>query len=1108
MSIARQLQDLTNNLFTLPHTTAQERDAQAQVPSHEEQVRFYREWLAARYAAGTKERNIQAAEAYAQTVDNEVVVGDRVHTPYARFRPEVSAYKVITTPQRYVLIAFFALLGLLLLLDFYTVITAVVAAITLFYFVSLFVNFALTFKSVTTPEHIYVEASIVHDLADAHWPHYTILCPLYKEEESAPQLVQALSEMDYPADKLQVLIMLESDDVGTLAVLQSLHLPDFIELVILPEGTPRTKPRSCNYGLTMATGDYVVIYDAEDIPDPLQLKKAVLAFAQSDDNLACVQAKLNFYNADQNALTRWFTIEYATWYEMVMPSMRWAHLSIPLGGTSNHFRTDILRGLGAWDAFNVTEDCDLGMRLEHDGYYTTVLDSTTYEEANSQLANWLTQRTRWIKGFLITYMVYMRNPLQYWHPSRWAEFISLQLVIGGRTLVVLLNPILWGLMLGYILFGAQAQDFYNSIFPRPVFYMGLITLIFGNLLYIYTHMLGAARLRRYNLVRWAVVMPVYWVLHSVAGYKALWNYIFAPHFWEKTKHGLHHGSDENEVPEYDLEPGVVAAPRKRLYDAIDLAQEARYQAAAAGSSAWAWLRDPALLTTLTVAIVAAGVALVSALNANLITASNEAAMHLAIARRLIDSATPGLGQLSYQHLPLFHLLMAPFAANDTLFATGLAGSIISGLSYIAAVGFLYLIIKMVTHSQWTSILGALLFALNPNVLYLQAVPLSTMLIIATLLGASYYLLRWINDDNPRTIIALAIATFVATVAGYSGWLFFVLAFFIVAYVSEKRGYSASHNESNLLFFGVIGGLGIVLWFAWNALILSVPRVAFDATMLAQEGALLANPALLPTSQNFFNSVRVLYHAVAGIASPLWVGLALIGFGFAVRGLRSLWMTLGVLSILVPTVAVLLALFTGQMVLYVPQIAPEGAPTNLLNVEMAVYALVPIALFSAIALYSFYRFADDMADRHIVKYAVVAVPAVLMMAHGIWAVATHNVLVVNEAQSDFVAMDDAPIAEHMAVHYDDGIIWISTPQEMAYQLVRTPNINHADLIHEGNAADWEALVNGEVMADWIIVSTADTGDNVFKALAEFDTAYLANYERVVEEPDGDVLYQRR
>ena len=316
-------------------------------------------------------------------------------------------------------------------------------------------------------------------LNDDDLPLYTILVPLYKETEVVDKIVRHISQLDYPSDKLDVKILLEPDDPETLAAIERTGLPRFCEVIICPRSLPKTKPKACNHGLARACGEYLVIYDAEDRPEPDQLKKAVVAFGKAQrwweklrwlrslnpfhragrGRTVCLQAKLDYYNPRQNLLTRWFTIEYATWFRLYLPGLHALRAPIPLGGTSNHFRADVLKEIGGWDPFNVTEDCDLGIRLHKLGYRTEVFDSTTWEEANSRLGNWLRQRSRWVKGYMQTHFTHMRHPLRtLWKLRPWGMFNFLNSV-GGLSLMLLLNPIFWVSSLLYV--GLFAVDLHE-----------------------------------------------------------------------------------------------------------------------------------------------------------------------------------------------------------------------------------------------------------------------------------------------------------------------------------------------------------------------------------------------------------------------------------------------------------------------------------------------------------------------------------------------------------------------------------------------------------------------------------------------------------------------
>ena len=327
------------------------------------QVARYAEWLSSqsqRSVKSSQELSPYGADAtremheYIENAGKTVQVGDKEVAIFAPFRPEHSALQTFTPRQ---IIALFALaiawLLSLLLWRQSTLITTI-ALITLLYISHLVLNIALALATFGRKNEEEIDTRVLHALRYADWPPYTILCPLYKEAQVVPQFVRAMSELSYPKDKLQILLLTEQDDRETRDAIRGLNLPPHFQIVTVPEGKPRTKPRACNFGLLQATGQFVVIYDAEDIPEPLQLKKAVLTFANHGSNLACVQAKLNYYNPEQNILTRWFTAEYSLWFDLILPGLQRAGLSLPLGGTSNHFQVQTLRALGAWDAYNVT----------------------------------------------------------------------------------------------------------------------------------------------------------------------------------------------------------------------------------------------------------------------------------------------------------------------------------------------------------------------------------------------------------------------------------------------------------------------------------------------------------------------------------------------------------------------------------------------------------------------------------------------------------------------------------------------------------------------------------------------------------------------------------
>lgn len=439
--------------------------------------------------------------------------------------------------KAFILASVFAVL-IGILLNLITTIIIFVAILSFIYFLDVFFNLYLILKSLYNPPEININSKKLENLNQNDLPIYSILCPLYKEAVMIPQFLSSMEKLDWPKEKLEVLLLLEEDDKSTIEKVQSMSLPYYVRTVVVPYSQPKTKPKACNYGLRLAKGKYVVVYDAEDAPDPLQLKKAYLAFKKLPRKVFCLQAKLNYYNPHHNLLTKLFTAEYSLWFDVVLPGLQEIETSIPLGGTSNHFRTSDLRKLHGWDPFNVTEDCDLGIRLFKQGYKTAIIDSTTLEEANSNIFNWLRQRSRWLKGYLQTYFVHMRNPKEFVGKSG-IHALIFQLLIGGKIAFMLINPLLWVATVSYFLFYAYVGPAIESVYPTVVFYMAATSLVLGNFIAMYNYMIGCARRGHWGVIKYVFLIPFYWLLISVGAAIASYQLIFKPHYWEKTIHGFH-----------------------------------------------------------------------------------------------------------------------------------------------------------------------------------------------------------------------------------------------------------------------------------------------------------------------------------------------------------------------------------------------------------------------------------------------------------------------------------------------------------------------------------------------------------------------------------------
>lgn len=462
------------------------------------------------------------------------------------------AIQTLAGRQRLTVFILLIFLFIGLLTRLHATLVVLVAGLSLLYFSDLIFNCFLIVTSLVKKPEIQISRQEVKWLLTGYLPTYSILCPLYREAAVIPQFIKAIKALDYPKNKLQVLLLLEQDDEDTISTAANMDLPEYFEIVIVPGTSPKTKPKALNFGLSRALGQYMVIYDAEDIPEKDQLKKAILAFDKAGSDVKCIQAKLNFYNPNQNFLTRLFSIEYSLWFDLVLTGLQSINAPIPLGGTSNHFRTRDIVSFQGWDPYNVTEDADLGMRIAKHGFKTAILNSTTYEEANSNARNWLNQRSRWIKGYMQTYLVHCRTIDYFLKNGKKTDFFSFQLVIGGKILSMLVNPVMWTLTISYFIFRPLVGTAIESIFPRIIFYIALISLVFGNFLYFYYYMVGAIKSGKHDLVIYSFLIPFYWLFMSVAAIKAAIELTFRPYQWNKTEHGLHlkddPGSLDNFIP--------------------------------------------------------------------------------------------------------------------------------------------------------------------------------------------------------------------------------------------------------------------------------------------------------------------------------------------------------------------------------------------------------------------------------------------------------------------------------------------------------------------------------------------------------------------------------
>ena len=438
--------------------------------------------------------------------------------------------------------------------------TVVVLGLTFGFFTVICFRLVVVLLGVFRNPQIVITEQQLESIDETILPAYTIQVPLYKEAAVAQGIVRSLQRLTYPRDRLQIQLLLEADDDVTWQALQEITLSPEFHIIRVPPALPRTKPRACNHGLVVATGELLVIYDAEDRPEPDQLLKTATAFQNLDEDAVCIQAKLNYYNARENFLTRCFAIEYTAWFDMWLPGLQTLQGPIPLGGTSNHFRIDELKRLGGWDPFNVTEDCDLGVRLAISGRQTRLIDSTTWEEANTRTGNWIRQRSRWVKGYLQTHLVHTKHPLTLLESLGFRGTLLFLFSVGGTAVAQLLNLIclpivlLYGglLLTDYVqgrspwIVVAGSRDEYRLAWQMlyletgetfawsvvsVVGFIGSIVMLLSNAVFVSVNLL-ACRKRKYNDLWWiALLSPVYWLLGSVAAWKGVWQLLTRPHYW-------------------------------------------------------------------------------------------------------------------------------------------------------------------------------------------------------------------------------------------------------------------------------------------------------------------------------------------------------------------------------------------------------------------------------------------------------------------------------------------------------------------------------------------------------------------------------------------------
>ena len=365
-------------------------------------------------------------------------------------------------------------------------------------------------------------------------PVISVLVPLFHEAEIAAHLLPRLAAIDYPREALDLCLIVEDEDTTTRNALQALSLPRWVQVIHVPKGTLRTKPRALNFALPFARGSIIGIYDAEDLPHPRQLLEVATRFAQCSARTACLQGQLDYYNSEANWLARCFTLEYAAWFRVFLPGLARLGGVVPLGGTTLFVRRSALDTVGGWDAHNVTEDADLGLRLARHGYQTEVIRIVTEEEANARLWPWIRQRSRWLKGYALTWFVHMRHPRRLLRDLGWSRFLGVQVLFLGSLSQLLLAPLIWTLWLPVLGFPHPLTGFLSTGT------LWVIASIFAvsTTVEIMIHVWAARVAGKQRLIGWIPTLAVYYPLATLACWRGILQILYRPFLWEKTMHGL------------------------------------------------------------------------------------------------------------------------------------------------------------------------------------------------------------------------------------------------------------------------------------------------------------------------------------------------------------------------------------------------------------------------------------------------------------------------------------------------------------------------------------------------------------------------------------------
>lgn len=464
---------------------------------------------------------------------------------------------------------------------------------------------------------------------------------------------------------------------------------------------------------------------------------------------------------------------------------------------------------------------------------------------------------------------------------------------------------------------------------------------------------------------------------------------------------------------------------------------------------------------------------------------NDARSHLDIGRRVVEGLKPGLAQLGSVWLPLPHILMIPTIWNDFFWHSGLAGALISMVSFVVVGILIYKFLEELGAGIFARLVGVLIFVANINILYLQSTAMTELLLMSTMTAGVYELLVWYKTDKIINLVAASFWIMLSTMVRYDGWFLFLIATILITYHTfVKKGAKAA--EGIFFFFCTLGAFGIFLWLLWNQLIFKdALYFAFGPFSAHTQQAQMEQAGNLATKGNLVLSSQIYLYALIYATGAFSAFLGLLGAA-------ALWMdrklTLGLkiacLALLTPLLFNILALFAGHSAIFI-----QGLSGNTwFNVRYGVMMIPSIAIF--------------------IGFLIHKLKGLRFMILGLILFVTF----FQFASSDAVTIDDARVGSSQKnvsevsgwlkdnAKDKEGFVLISAASHDA--IIFSSGLPMKKFIHEGTGGYWElATTRPEKWARWVVMRTHDENDLTFKAVSK--TPYEHYYNLVGKYPFADI-----